>query len=102
MEYGLGWDYGGMSSFVCFFWTALAFIDPLAVVLLVVRPMLGLALTVGIIVSDVAINSWVGFTQMFDLPSFSEQVLFLVFVMSTVRIAWRSELGCNLRQQPSA
>lgn len=102
MEHGLSWDYGGLPLFVCFFWTALAFIDPLAVVLLMVRPMLGLALTVGIIVSDVAINSWVGLTHAFDLPSFLAQVLFLVFVLSTVCIAWRSELGVNLRQQPRA
>jgi hypothetical protein len=89
--HGMKWDYGGLPLTICFFWTALTFIDPLAVVLLMIRPMLGLALTVAIIVSDVVINSWVGLTYGFDIPSFLAQALFLIFVMCTVRIAWRSE-----------
>jgi hypothetical protein len=100
--HGMKWDYGGLPVFVCFFWTALTFFDPLAVVLLMARPMLGLALTVAIIVSDVAINSWVGLTYGFDIPSFLAQALFLIFVMWTVGIAWRVELGVHFRQQPGA
>lgn len=98
--YGLTYDYGGLPLFVCFFWTALTFIDPLAVVLLMIRPILGLALTVAIIVSDVVINSWVGLTYGFDMPSFFAQALFLVFVMCTIRIAWRSEREARSRPQP--
>jgi hypothetical protein len=90
--YGVSWDYGGLPVFVCLFWTTLTFIDPLAVFLLIARPMLGLALTVGIIVSDVVINSWVGLIYGFDIASFLAQVLFLAFVVLTVRIAWRAEL----------
>lgn len=99
-ENGIKWDYGGLPLFICLFWTALTFIDPLAAILLMARPMLGLALTVAIIVSDVVINSWVGLKYGIDIASFLAQLLFLVFVMLTVRIAWRAELGACLPSQP--
>lgn len=86
--------------FICLFWTALTFIDPLAAILLMARPMLGLALTVAIIVIDVVINSWVGLIYGIDIASFLAQLLFLVFVILTVRIAWRAELGVGLPSQP--
>lgn len=86
--------------FICLFWTALTFIDPLAAILLMARPMLGLALTVAIIVSDVVINSWVGLIYGIDIASFLAQLLFLAFVMLTVRIAWCAELGVGLPSQP--
>jgi hypothetical protein len=98
--YGIRWDYGGLPLFVCFFWTALTFIDPLAVVLLMARPTLGLALTVAIIASDVVINFWVGLTYGVDIASFLAQVLFLVFVMLTVCVAWRAELRACLSPWP--
>jgi hypothetical protein len=100
--HGIKWDYGGLPLVVCFFWTALTFIDPLAAILLMTRPMLGLALTVAIIVSDVVINSWVGLTYGFDIASFLAQALFLIFVIWTVPIAWRAELGVRFGQQPRA
>jgi len=100
--HGLDWNYGGLPVFVCVFWTALTFVDALAVVLLMTKPMLGLGLTTAIIVCDVVINAWVGMNYGFDLASFSAQALFLVFVMSTVGVAWRSESEGHLRQQISA
>jgi hypothetical protein len=92
-DHGFNWDYGGLPWFVCIFWTALTFIDPLAVILLIVRPTLGVALTGAIIVSDVAVNSWVGLTYGFDIAAFSAQAVFLMFVLLTVRIAWRAKLN---------
>lgn len=77
--------------FVCFFWTGLTFVDAFAVILLMVKPKLGLGLSAAIIVCDVVINSWVGLTYGFDIASFVAQALFLVFVMSTIGIAWRAE-----------
>jgi hypothetical protein len=100
--HGLDWNYGGLPVFVCVFWTALTFIDALAVILLMTKPILGLGLAAAIIVCDVAINSWVGMTYGFDIASFFAQALFLVFVMSTVGIAWRAESGRPLRQQARA
>jgi hypothetical protein len=99
---GLDWNYGGLPVFVCVFWTALTFIDALAVILLMTKPILGLGLATAIIVCDVVINAWVGMRYGFDVASFSAQALFLVFVMSTVGIAWRSESGRSLRQQAGA
>jgi len=89
--HGLDWDYGGLPMFVCVFWTALTFVDALAVILLMTKPILGLGLTTAIIVCDVLINAWVGMRYGFDVPSFVAQALFLLFVMSTVGTAWRSE-----------
>lgn len=88
--------------FVCFFWTGLTFVDALAVVLLMTKPKLGLALAAAIIVCDVVINSWVGLTYGFDIASFVAQVLFLVFVMLTIGIAWRGDSPRALYQQVGA
>jgi len=94
--HGLFWNYGGLPVFICSFWTALTFIDAGAVILLMTKPLPGLALASAIIVCDVIINSWVGVTYGFDIPAFLAQVLFLTFVMSTVSIAWRAELRRSL------
>lgn len=99
--HGLDWNYGGLPVFVCIFWTALTFIDALAVILLMTKPTLGLALAVAIIVCDVFINSWVGMTYGFDTASFLAQALFLLFVISTVGIAWRFEAQRLLPRQAS-
>jgi hypothetical protein len=63
------------------------------------KPILGLGLTTAIIVCDVVINAWVGMNYGFDVASFSAQALFLIFVMSTVGTAWRSESEGPLRQR---
>lgn len=99
VAHGLNWNYGGLPSFVCVFWTALTFVDALAVILLMTKPIVGLVLTVAIIVADVAINSWVGMTYGFDIPAQLAQTLFLVFVLTTCRIAWRPELQEPARQR---
>lgn len=100
--HGLDWNYGGLPVFVCVFWTALTFVDALAVILLMTKPILGLGLTVAIIVCDVVINAWVGMRYGIDVASFVAQALFLVFVISTVGIAWRSESVKPVRQQARA
>lgn len=91
--HGLDWNYGGLPVFVCVFWTALTFVDALAVILLMTKPILGLGFASAIIVCDVVINAWVGMRYGFDVASFAAQALFLLFVMSTVGISWRSESG---------
>lgn len=100
--HGLDWNYGGLPVLVCVFWTALTFVDALAVILLMTKPLLGLGLATAIIVCDVVINAWVGMRYGFDIASFVAQALFLLFVMSTVGIAWRSESGRTPRQRASA
>jgi hypothetical protein len=100
--HGLDWNYGGLPVFVCVFWTALTFVDALAVILLMTKPILGLCLATAIIVCDVVINAWVGVSYGFDVASFVAQALFLLFVMSTVGIAWRSESGRPIREHARA
>lgn len=100
--HGLGWNYDGLPVFVCVFWTALTFVDALAVILLMTKPLLGLSLATAIIVCDVVVNAWVGTRYGFDVASFVAQALFLVFVISTVSIAWRFESGRPLRQHARA
>ncbi|MFM2089223.1 MAG: hypothetical protein RLZZ237_4092 [Pseudomonadota bacterium] len=86
-EYDWGWNYGGLPVLVTTFWTALTLIDPLAIVLLFLRPKAGVILTLMIIVADVAINAWVGLTYGIDLAAFLAQVCFLIFVVCTWRMA---------------
>src|SRR5471032_2799686 len=78
-EYDWGWNYGGLPVLVTTFWTALTLIDPLAIVLLFLRPKAGVILTLMIIVADVAINAWVGLTYGIDLAAFLAQACFLIF-----------------------
>ena len=51
---------------------------------------MGVGLTVAIIVSDVAVNSWVGMAYGIDAAAFAAQVVFLLFVLFTVRGAWHA------------
>src|SRR5476649_2337319 len=97
VQHGLRWDYGGLPVFVCTFWTALTFLDPLAIALLLGRPRTGVTLTAAIIGTDVVVNGWVGANYGIDAIAFSAQVAFLVFVVATVRIAWgRRRSGFDL------
>jgi hypothetical protein len=89
LEHGWAWDYGGVAPFVAAFWTALTVLDPLAIVLLWLRPRAGLALTAAIIVSDVLINTGVGLWYGFDWLFFGAQALFMLVVLATVGRAWR-------------
>jgi hypothetical protein len=62
------------------YWTALAFLDALAALLLLARPRAGLALTLFVIVSDVGLNLFARFYLGLRLQIFalSLQVLFLI------------------------
>src|SRR5471032_2354433 len=96
-QHGLNWDYGGLPVFVCVFWTALTFLDPIAILFLLKTPRLGVALTAAIIAADVVVNGWVGANYVIDAFAFSAQVAFLIFVVATVRIAWgRRRSGFDL------
>lgn len=86
-QHGVLWDYGGAHLFTRIYWTSLTFLDPLAALLLFVRPHVGVILTVAIIMSDVLHNALVGGVLLNWM--FVSQVAFLLFVASTVYIAWR-------------
>jgi hypothetical protein len=97
VAHGLLWDYGGVPAFTRVFWTSLTFLDPLAVILLFLKPRTGLAVTAVIIAVDVTHNAW--FYTHVGLPlrgylnwMFVSQVAFLTLVVLTIRIAWRGLL----------
>jgi hypothetical protein len=93
--HGLLWDYGGVPIFSRIYWTSLTALDPLAAILLLVQPRIGLSLTLAIIVTDVAHNTWMmhgsaapnWWNWMYVL-----QVIFLVFVLLSIPFAWRSAI----------
>lgn len=94
-HHGLDWDYGGFPKASATFWTALAFVDPAAVILLFVRPNAGVMLTIGIIVTDVIHNTWIQATYfppflqtLLHSPPVIEQIAFMIFVLATSPLAW--------------
>ena len=98
VQHGLFWDYGGVPVASAVFWTSLAALDPLAAVMLFVRPNAGVAATGVIIVADVTHNLWM--TARYALPRrfldavltdplVVSQVAFMLFVATTVPAAWK-------------
>jgi hypothetical protein len=88
-----GWRYGGAPLASCVYWTALTLLDPLTGLLLYLRPRTGLVVTIAIIVSDVAHNTWFGLhfgtiSTLFANWMYCCQLGFLIFVLLTVRCAW--------------
>jgi len=87
------------------YWASLTLLDPLAALLLFVRPKMGVALTVAIIVSDVAHNLWfiaahpLSGSFYRDVTSngfILSQIAFLLFVAASAPLAWRA----SKRQTP--
>lgn len=80
----------GFSKATLLFWSSLTLLDPLAVLLLFLRPRVGLSLAAAIIIVDVAHNSWIlyRFNQTAGFTYWS-QVSFLVFLLATLPFAWR-------------
>jgi hypothetical protein len=93
IEHGLLWDYGfGNEALFAsrIYWSALTVLDPLAAILLFVRPRAGIGLTVLIIVSDVIHNTYyVAVSDQWTNPFYLSQVGFLVLVFALSPIAWR-------------
>jgi hypothetical protein len=94
-QHGFEWDYGGVARASATFWTALAFIDPAAVLLLFVKPKVGVAATMGIIVVDVIHNLAVVahyhpplLETVAASPQVLAQIAFLLFVLATAQVAW--------------
>jgi membrane protein HdeD len=74
------------------YWTALTFLDPLVVVLLLFAPRAGLVLAVGIMLSDVGVNSLATYTDAqgkYLVDYFVQlQTLFLGFVLGSAPFIW--------------
>ncbi len=73
------------------YWRSLTFLDPLAAMLLFVRPRVGVIATVLIISTDVGHN--LGFFERFHLAlnwRVGAQIAFRVFVVATLPMLWRA------------
>lgn len=96
VAHGLLWDYGyGPSAYLAsrVFWGALTFLDPLAALLLFIRPRAGIVLTAAIILLDVTHNSfYVALKQQWLEPFYLSQVAFLIAVLLLSPIAWNGPI----------
>ena len=93
LQHGLLWDYGMGSNIALaskVYWDALTILDPLAAMLLFVKPRAGLWLTVAIIVSDVIHNTfYVAMNDQWLNSFYLAQVGFLVVVLGLAPVAAR-------------
>jgi len=68
---------------------ALTILDPLAALLLFIKPRTGIALTAAIIIADVAHNTfYVAVNQQWLEPFYLSQVAFLLAVLLLSPVAW--------------
>jgi len=104
-QHGLFWDYGyGESAHWAsrVFWGALTFLDPLAALLLFIKPRVGLALTASIIVADVAHNTYyVALNQQWLASFYLSQVAFLIAVMLLSPVVWKAINSRQSNAQPT-
>jgi hypothetical protein len=94
-----GWIPSHLPLASALYWSSLTFLDPLAAVLLFVRPRAGIAPTTAIITSDVAHNLWFiaahplrqSFVDDVTANGFMlSQIAFLLFVLATAPAAWKA------------
>lgn len=100
-----GWLPDHLPRVTALFWSSLTILDPLAVILLFLRPRIGIALTALIIISDVAHNLLfmadhpVRGSLLEDVTSSAvmiSQIAFLLFVAITAPVAWRGDRSATL------
>ena len=98
LQHGLFWDYGGANPASAVYWTSLTILDPLVAALLFVRPRLGIASTVVLIVTNVAHNLAVTayhtpagelLARVASAPFLLSQIAFMLFVAVTAPSAWK-------------
>ena len=103
IQHGLLWDYGyevAISPLSKAYWGALALLDPLAAVLLFLKPPSGVRLTVVIIASDVLHNTYyVAMHDQWLAPFYLAQVGFLAVVLCLAPFAVR---GLSARSPAAA
>lgn len=94
-----GWLPDHLPTSTALYWASLTFLDPLAALLLFLRPRTGIALTGAIILSDVAHNLWFiaahplrgSFLEdVTSSPFMMSQIAFLLFVAATAPVAWKA------------
>jgi hypothetical protein len=96
--HGPGWDYGGVGWASAAYWSSLTILDPLVAALLFIRPRIGIAGTILLIVTNVVHNLAVTarhapegeFLVRAANPFLLAQIGFMLFVAATARTAWKS------------
>jgi hypothetical protein len=86
---------GGVAPLTRICSSSLLFIDPLTALLLLVMPRAGLILCVAVVVTDVAHNFWFALHRSIRMELYLSQIVFLLFVVFTVRMAWSREPACR-------
>lgn len=96
IRHGLLWNYGGVPAASAVFWTSLTLLDPIAALLLLVRPNAGVRITAVIIVSDVIHNFWTKvhyapldahIATLLGDPFLLCQIAFMILVITTMHHA---------------
>lgn len=88
IRHGWRWDYGGKPIGTVLFWSALTILDPLAAVLLFLKPRSGTVLLTVLMLCDVVHNTWIIHVYGGIAWMVIDQWIFLAFVLATVRIIW--------------
>lgn len=93
LQHGFFWDYGygdGAYWVSRVFWGMLTIFDPLAALLLFIKPRVGIALTALIIITDVVHNTfYVALNQQWLESFYLSQLAFLLTVLLLAPVAWR-------------
>lgn len=110
VQHGLWWDYGGVGTASAVYWSSLTIVDPVVAVLVLMRPRIGVPLTVLVIASNVAHNIAVTARALpggallghvaTSFPLLS-QIGFLLFVAATWRMAWPDPRGDVRANEPA-
>jgi len=84
--------YEGFPTGIRVFWVSLTLLDPLAIVLIVLRLRAAVVLAIAIMIADVAVNSVMAAT--YGLPPYGlvNQTLFGLLVLATAPLLWRHSI----------
>lgn len=97
LQHGLFWDYGGVGWASAAYWSSLTILDPLAAVLLLACPRIGIPATIVLITTNVLHNMAVTaqrapegefLTLVASSPLLISQIGFMLLVGATARVAW--------------
>ena len=81
--------YAGFPPGLRLFWVSLTVLDPVIVILLLLRRRLGIVLGVVVILADIAVN-WTVYATVGGISVFGvvNQTLFALFILATARTLW--------------
>jgi hypothetical protein len=95
LQHGLFWDYHGVGALSAAYWSSLTLVDPLVAGLLLVRPRIGVPVTLAVITTNVVHNLAVTarhtpgplFAHLVASPQLLSQIAFLLLVLATWPLA---------------